>query len=243
MCVQIAEISNMKENTLSENDIEELRKEVNHYFFSKDSNFKDFYESRRTESGKKYFLDIIGYLKDNGGAVPLRQMKKDLMSKHTTRLKIKHETTLYRLLADMVKGNILEKYEDIEPFSRSKPDKRMTNTKYEISKKIFDKKINEDVIRFNKMCDATIKYANELSAAKELLEEMGINDPDEEIKKRVHKHTVYVSDDDGDDQLEQKWEEYAQEEWTKRAVDANTEEIIVSYKGITAAYRPEKEED
>lgn len=173
------------------NTTKTLQKELNNLLFSRPSLFKEFLDSRR-EEGKQCTVLILGYIQSKGShKVPLRDIKNNLVFR-SQRKKFKkdndwgnmHETTLHRLLKELVDVDILEKSEEVENYKRSKPNKQKKNSFYSISKKAFKRLQYEDPeIRKNRII--AIRYA-ELDIAKEIIRECDIN-AEAEIKKRFHK--------------------------------------------------------
>jgi hypothetical protein len=182
---------------------EQLKKELNEILFSRPSLFKEFYDSKRNE-GKQHTLLILGYIQSKGVKVPLREITKKLVFHHQRKdipylernlQKVRaymHETTLHRLLNELVDAGILIKDEDIEITERSKIGKQKKNSFYSISKNAFKRLQYEDPeTRKNRL------IANrfiELEIAKEIIGECGIN-ADAEIKKRFHERSCVKAND------------------------------------------------
>lgn len=127
----------MKEdNQVNKITDEELQDYFKYRIFNIPSPFKTFYDSR-TKKVKDYTLLILGYIMPKKDWVALRDIRKEfVLSK-----KIPYENTLSRLMKNLLVASIIEKEERIEVFSRSKPNKKLTNTYYRLSKNAFKKPI------------------------------------------------------------------------------------------------------
>lgn len=169
------------------NDDESLQKELVDLLFSRPSLFREFYDSRR-EEGKQYTLLILGYIQSKGSdKVPLRDIKKKLVIDGDI-----HDTTLHRLLKELVDEGILEKSEDVELYQRSNPGKQKKNSFYTISKNAFRRlpETNKNHLIAKRYC--------QLDIAKEIIRECGLN-ADIEIEKRYNqRYGVQVEEDDED---------------------------------------------
>lgn len=150
-----------------------------------EENLFQFINSRKNENSKECTALIIDFLtremdNDNDGWVQFRDIKDSLVSTG----KVKHESTLSRILIDLDRAHLIDREEKTEFFSRTAEGKKKKSVYYRITQKTstpYFLSKDELIQEFQK---STVKNANcvfQLSMSIRLLEHIGVKEPNKKI--------------------------------------------------------------